>query len=131
MSGAYTVICKVFHRLMPAYRSPGWLADTFTNSNDAEDALCRDRSGFLQRVEMGLIPRPIWSRFINFGPTAHIEGFQILFDYLNTAPAGDKLRQQVVNYFNDVRYLQPHLLPPLSTLYSHFMMYARINKARI
>jgi hypothetical protein len=128
MSGAYAVICKVFHRLIPAYRSPGWLADTFTDSNDAEDALCRDRSGFLRKIQMGLIPRPIWSRFVNFGPTAHIEGFQNFFDYMNTEPAADELRQLVVNYFNDVRYLQPLLLPPLSRLYSHFMMYPLIRR---
>ena len=112
---------------MPAYRSPGWLADTFTDSNAAEDALCGDRSGFLRRVQMGLIPRPIWSRLVNFGPTAYIEGFQVLFDYLNTEPAADKLRQLVVNHFNDVGYLQPLLHPPLSRLYCHFS----INKTHI
>jgi len=64
---------------------------------------------------VGLIPRPIWSQLINLGPTAHIEEFRNLFEYLNTESTADDLRQLVVIYFNDVRYLQPFLHTPLST----------------
>jgi len=97
----------------------GWLADTFINSNGAEDGLCRDRAGFLQSVQMELIPRHVERHLVHTGDNAHIEGFRKLFEYLNTEPAADDLRQLVVNYFNDVRYLQPLLHPPLSKLYPH------------
>jgi len=128
MSGAYSVVRKGIPSADVPYRSLGWLADTFTDSNDAENALCRDRSDFLRSGRMELIPRPIWSQLVNFGPTAHIEGFRNLFDYLNTEPGADDLRQLVVNYFNNVHYLQPLLHPALSRLYSHFMMYALIRR---
>jgi len=129
MSGAYSVVPKSIPSADALYRFPGWLADTFTNINDAENALCRDRSGFLRSGgPLELIPPRIWSQLVNFGPTAHIEGFQNLFDYLNTEPAADYLRQLVVNYFNDVHYLQPLLHPPLSRLYFHFVTYALLRR---
>ena len=94
----------------------GWLADTFINSDDAEDALCGDRSAFLQSVQMKLIPRHIERCIVHIGDNAQIEGFRKLFEYLNAKPEADDLRQLVVNYFNDHPPLQPHLHEPLSRL---------------
>jgi len=91
----------------------GWLADTFINSDGAEDALCRDRSAFLQSVQMKLIPRHIERHIVHIGDNAQIEGFRILFEHLDANPAADDLRQLVVNYFNDHPPLQPHLREPL------------------
>ena len=53
-----------------------WLADTFVDSDDAEDALCADRSSFLRSVQMELIPRHIWSHLIHSEITAQIKGFR-------------------------------------------------------
>ena len=64
---------------------------------------------------MELIPSHIWSHLIHSEPTAHINGFRNLFDYLNTEPIADDLRQLVVNYFNDHAPLQPHLREQLSS----------------
>jgi len=110
--------------LAPDYTSlhSSWTADTFIDSNDAEDALCGDRSGFLKSVQIELIPRHIWSHLIHPEPAVHIKGFRNLFDYLNTEPIVDDLRQLVVNYFNEYPYLQPHLHPPLSRLLLHLIL---------
>jgi len=64
---------------------------------------------------MELIPRHIRRHIVHEGDNAHIEGFQKLFDCLNAEPAADDLRQMVVDYFNDHRYLQQHLHQSLST----------------
>jgi len=71
---------------------------------------------------MELIPRPIWSHLIHSEPTAHIKGFRNLFDYLNTEPIADDLRQLVVNYFNEYPRLQPHLHPPLRGFSLHLIL---------
>ena len=96
--------------------------NTFVDSNDAEDDLCQDRSAFLRSGRMELIPRHIWSHLIHSESTAHIKGFRNLFDYLNTVPIADDLRQLVVNYFNECPHLQPHLHPPLSRLLLHLIL---------
>jgi hypothetical protein len=94
---------------------PGWLAETFVNSDDAESSLCADRSSFLRNDQLELVPLHIRRRIIHPGDVAHIEGFRELFDYLNTEPSANDLRQLVVNHFNDRPYLQEHLQEPLST----------------
>jgi len=64
----------------------------------------------------------IWSHLIHSEPTAHIKGFRNLFDYLNTEPMADDLRQLVVNYFNEYPHLQSHLHLPLSRLLFHLIL---------
>ena len=93
---------------------PGWLADTFVNSDDAEAALCADRSGFLRNVRLALIPLDIRRYIIYPGDVAHVEGFRELFNYLNTNPTANHLRQHVVNYFNDQTFLRDYLHETLS-----------------
>jgi len=65
---------------------------------------------------MELIPRHIERHIVHTGDIAQIEGFRNLFNYLNTEPVADDLRQLVVNYFNEDPHLQPHLHPPLRRL---------------
>lgn len=77
-------------------------------------SLCADRSGFLRHGQIVLIPIHIRSHIVHPGDNAQIEGFRKLFDYLNTDPAADDVRQLVVNYFNDYPYLQQHLHERLS-----------------
>jgi hypothetical protein len=93
---------------------PGWLADAFVNSDGAEDALCADRSGFLRNDLLEFIPIHIRKHIIHPDVTAHIAGFQKLFNYLNTDPTASYLRQHVVDYFNDQPFLRDHLREPLS-----------------
>ena len=93
---------------------PGWLADTFVNSDGAEAALCADRSGFLRNDHLELIPIDIQKYIIHPDVTAHIAGFQRLFNRLNTDLTADYLRQHVVDYFNDQPFLRDHLREPLS-----------------
>ena len=77
--------------------------------------MCRERSGVLQsHLMMDLVPRDIKRHIHHQGDNAQIEGFRKLFDYLNTDPAADDLRQLVVNYFNDRPCLRSHLREPLS-----------------
>jgi hypothetical protein len=97
----------------PHYLS-GWLADTFVNSDDAETALCADRSGFLRSDHLELIPLDIRRLIIHPDVIAQIAGFRELFNYLNTNPTANYLRQHVVNYFNDQHFLRDHLREPLS-----------------
>jgi len=93
---------------------PGWLADTFVNSDGAEAALCADRSGFLRNDQLELIPLDIQRHIIHPDVIAHIAGFRELFNYLNTNPTANSLRQHVVDYFNDQPSLRVHLREPLS-----------------
>ena len=104
--------------LVPRFPStnplPGWLADTFVDSDGAEAALCADRSGFLQNDRLELIPIDIRKYIIHPDVIAHIAGFQKLFNCLNTDLTADYLRQHVVDYFNDQPFLRNHLREPLS-----------------
>ena len=93
---------------------PGWLADTFVNSDDAEAALCADRSGFLRNDQLELIPLDIRRHIIHTDVIAHIAGFRELFNCLNTDLTASHLRQHIVNYFNDQPFLRDHLREPLS-----------------
>ena len=110
-------MCALVPRSRPHayhYVFPGWLADTFVNSDDAEASLCHDRSGFLRNDRLELIPLDIRRYIIHPGDGAHVEGFRELFNYLNTNSTANSLRQHVVNYFNDQQFLRGHLREPLS-----------------
>jgi hypothetical protein len=112
MSGTYmpAFTRKLFSPLTSTSVCSGWLVDTFVNIDDAEDSLCADHSDFRRNGRMmELVPRDIQRHIIYDGDNAHIEGFRMLFNYLNTEPAASDLRQLVVNYFNDHPYLQGHL----------------------
>ena len=106
--------CALVPRFPPTNPLPGWLADTFVDSDDAEAALCADHSGFLRNDLLELIPIDIRKHIIHSDVTAHIAGFQKLFNYLNTDPTASHLRQHVVDYFNDQPFLRNHLREPLS-----------------
>ena|ERR1700733_8566215 len=80
---------------VPLYR-PSWTERTFVNSDEAEDALCRDRPGFIMRREiLKLIPRKIKRHITHPGDNAQIKGFQELFIYLNKHPGSERLRWAV------------------------------------
>lgn len=102
-------------QLTPSHsRSPSphqcWTEETFIGSDEAEAALCRDRSAFLRRHDiMALIPNDIKKRVIHPDATAHIQGFQELFVYLNNNGCLRRLRQLVEAYFHDYPSLRPHL----------------------
>ena len=68
----------------PSSHQTNWADDTFISSDDAEAALCTDRSSFVVRDDiMTLVPGHIKRRMNHPDPSAHITGFQELFIYLN------------------------------------------------
>jgi hypothetical protein len=91
------------------YRST-WTDETFIKSDDAEAALCEDRSVFILRNDiMALIPRQIKKHMIHSDSKAHIHGFQELFVYLNKDRSPTRLRQLIYAYFNDSPPLRGNL----------------------
>ena len=113
MSSTCALVPRSPPQANPHYLS-GWLADTFVNSDDAEASLCADRSGFLRNDYLQLIPLDIRRHIIHPGAVANVEGFRELFNYLNTNPTANYLRQHIVNYFNEQHFLRDHLREPLS-----------------
>ena|ERR1700733_3481156 len=94
---------------VPLYR-PSWTERTFVNSDEAEDALCHDRPGFIMRREiLKLIPRKIKRHITHPGDNAQIKGFQELLVYLNKHPGPQRLRRGVAAFFDDTVHLRPHL----------------------
>ena len=88
------------------WRGKSWADRTFINSYEAERDLCADRSSFVLRNDIleGL-PLHI-RRFIDHpGHNPHIEGFTLLFTYLNSDPGPDQLRRLIVDYFRGSRSL--------------------------
>jgi len=74
----------------------------FINSDEAEAALCEDRSAFVKRSDiMALIPSHIKKHMIHSDANAQIRGFQDLFVYLNHDSSPIQLRQLVEAYFID------------------------------
>jgi len=89
---------------------PGWTADVFNDSDDAEADLCEDRASFLQQNPiLELIPNHIRRRIMHRGENAQIEGFRELFILLNTDPDADELRRLIVVYFKNCPTLRGHL----------------------
>ena len=96
--------------LSPYDSRTNWTEETFINSDDAEAALCRDRSGFILRNDiMAIIPGDIKKRMIHPDVNAHIQGFQELFVHLNKGHPLKRLRELVEAYFNDCPPLRGHL----------------------
>ena len=94
--------------LIPPRRN--WADDTFISSDDAEDALCNDRSSFVVRDEiMTVVPGHIRRRMKHSEPSAHIPGFQELFIYLNTNRSSTRLRQMIEDYFDNSPPLRGNL----------------------
>lgn len=80
------------------------------DSDEAEDALCHDRPGFIMRREiLKLIPGKIKKHITHPGDNAQIKGFQELFVYLNKHPGPERLRRAVAAFFDDTVHLRPHL----------------------
>ena len=78
-----------------------WTDDTFISSNEAEEALCNDRSSFVVRNDiMERVPSLIKKHMINPDPRAHILGFQELFIHLNNNQSSMCLRQMIQDYFD-------------------------------
>jgi hypothetical protein len=94
-------------------RSPyraNWIEETFMASDEAEAALCEDRSAFVLRNDiMALVPNRIKKYMIHSDSKAHIHGFQELFVYLNKDQSPIRLRQLIEAYFNHCPPLHGHL----------------------
>ena len=87
-----------------------WADDTFINSDEAEAALCNDRSSFVVRGDiMTLVPGHIKMRVIHPDPSAHIPGFRELFVYLNNNQGSMHLRQMIEDYFDNSPPLRGNL----------------------
>ena len=97
----------------PSHPNPhrrSWADDTFLSGDDAEDALCNDRSSFVVRDDiMTLVPGHIKRRMNHSDPSAHISGFQELFIYLNKNESSARLRQRIEDYFDNSPPLREHL----------------------
>ena len=108
-----------------ARQESGWVAETFVDGLQAEIALCSDRSDFIkqQRV-MKYIPSRIVKRIMNPDPNSQIEGFDQLFNLLDTQGEGD-LRRLVAKFFYDTLPLRSHLSPSLVSTY--YTISARLN----
>ena len=95
------------------YPSPirtNWADDTFISSDEAEAALCNDRSSFVVRSDiMTLVPVHIKMHLIHPDPSAHIPGFRELFIYLNNNRSSMLLRQIVKDYFDNSPPLRGNL----------------------
>ena len=99
----------------PLSPSPGlhrtdWAEDTFISSDEAEIALCNDRSSFMMRDDiMTLVPSDIKMLMIHPEPRAHILGFRELFIRLNNNQGLMHLRQMIEDYFDKSPPLRGHL----------------------
>ena len=117
---------KPIRRQPPSRPSPhqtNWADDTFISSNEAEAALCNDRSSFVVRDDiMTLVPTYIAACMIHPDPRAQISGFRELFIYLNKNHSSMHLRQMIEDYF----YNSPPLRGNLSQ--SSFVSWDDTNK---
>ena len=96
--------------LSPSPHRTNWADDTFISSDEAEDALCNDRSSFVVRRDiMALVPSHIKRRMIHPDPSAHIPGFRELFIYLNNNQSSMRLRQMIEDYFDNSLPLRGNL----------------------
>ena len=94
----------------PSPRRTSWADDTFSSSNEAQAALCNDRSSFVVRRDiMTLVPDHIEMRMTHHDPSAHIPGFQELFIYLNNNQSSMHLRQMIEDYFDNSPPLRGNL----------------------
>ena len=92
------------------WQGRSWADRTFISSYAAERDLCADRSSFVLRNDIleGL-PSHIRRHIDHPGAIAHIEGFALLFTYLNSDPGPDQLRRLIVAYFRGSHSLRGHL----------------------
>ena len=91
-------------------RYPGWTANVFNSSDEAQVALFAERSTFLRRHDiMTLIPIHIQRRILYPGDIARIEGFRDLFKLLNTDPDAEELRKRIIDYFEGLPALRGNL----------------------
>ena len=94
----------------PTSHRTNWADDTFINSDEAENALCNDRSSFVVRDDiMTLVPGHIKRRMNHSDPSAHISGFQELFIHLNKNRSSMRLRQMIEDYFDKSPPLRENL----------------------
>ena len=94
----------------PSPRRTNWADDTFINSDEAEAALCNDRSSFAVHSDiMTLVPGHIKMLVIQPDPSAHIPGFRELFIYLNSNQSSMHLRQMIEEYFDNSPPLRGNL----------------------
>ena len=94
----------------PSSHQTNWADDAFISSDEAEAALCNDRSSFVVRDDiMTLVPGHIKRRMNHPDPSAHIAGFQELFIYLNKNRSSTRLRQMIEDYFSNSPPLRGHL----------------------
>ena len=89
------------HSPYPSPRRTSWADYTFISSDEAEAALCSDRSSFVVCSDiMTLVPGHIKMSMIHPEPSAHILGFRELFIYLNNNQGSMHLRQMIEDYFD-------------------------------
>ena len=94
----------------PNRHRTNWADDTFVSSDDAEEALCNDRSSFVVCDDiMTLVPDYITACMIHPDPRAQISGFRELFIYLNKNRSSTRLRQMIEDYFDNSPPLRGHL----------------------
>ena len=94
----------------PIPRRTNWADDMFISSDEAETALCNDRSSFVVRGDiMTLVPGQIKKLMNNYESTAHISGFRELFIHLNNNQSSMPLRQMIEDYFNESPSLRGNL----------------------
>jgi hypothetical protein len=94
----------------PSLHRTSWADDTFISSNEAQAALCNDRSSVVVRGDiMTLVPDHIKMRMTHHDPSAHIPGFQELFIYLNNNRSSMRLRQMIEDYFDKSPPLRENL----------------------
>ena len=91
-------------------RRVAWLANTFRDSEEAEEALAADRQRFLQqRAILRLLPRDIRKHVNHNGDNGQIKGFEELFVYLERSSAAGELRARMIAYFKGCPVLRAHL----------------------
>ena len=96
---------------------PNWTDETFVHCDEACDALCADRPGFISQTPiMEYLPPDIKANMRHSDPRAHIPGFSELFVHLNKTSCPQPLRRLVKTYFYNNPPLREHLSQSLVNL---------------
>ena len=108
----------------PSPRRTSWADDTFISCDEAEAALCNDRSSFVVRSDiMTLVPGHIKMPMIHPEPSAHILGFRELF---NKAGRSRRQSPRVYGLLTDNQLFFP---TPRTIMARHIYNYKTFNFA--
>ena len=124
-------VSSIHHALRSRQRQ-SWSERTFVQSEEAEAALCTDRSSFILRHDISrLIPMKIRKRITHPGDNAQIDGFEELFIHLNSHRDVEQLRRLITAYFRHSPTLCGHLSqsspPPAMQSTTTITMYSTIE----